>query len=156
MGLGSYLKYAATLALSYESATSFDSQRSIEVLVGERSLLLKPLTGTHDRQTLRIALDSSDAVNGFVKISVRYGRVLPDDRCVDIRFAGDHLTVLPETSLQLTFDRTAVDSVASAMMLMPRDVAIYLPGRELNSREFGAALEAARAIRDTGDRKSVV
>ena len=116
------------------------------------ALLLKQLPGTPERQTLKIPLDGVEASNGFVKISVRYGHVLPDNRCVDIRFAGDHLTIMPETSLQLSFEKAAVDSVASALTLMPRDVAVYLPGRDLSSREFGAALEAARALREAGRR----
>ncbi len=144
------LKYSATLVLAYESATSIESRRSIEVLAGERSLMLKPLGGAHERQTLRIPIEGVAAQNGFIKISVRYGHVLPDNRCVDIRFAGDHLTILPETSLQLAFEKNAVDSVATALTLMPREVAIYLPGRDLNSREFGAALEAARSLRESG------
>ena len=52
------MKYGATLNLAYETATSFDSQRSIEIFAGERSLLLKPLNNQHERQTLRIPLDS--------------------------------------------------------------------------------------------------
>ena len=146
------MKYGAVLSLVYDTATSFDSQRSIEVLAGDRSLLLKPLTNAQERQTLRIPLDASSAQNGYIKISVRYGRVLADDRCLDIRFGGDHLTILPETALQLSFDRNAVDSVASALLLMPIDVAIYLPGRELEPREFAAALDAARMVRESGRR----
>ncbi len=146
------LKHSANLVLTYETATSLDSRRSIEVLVGERSLLLKSLSATPERQTIRIPLDGIEAQNGFVKISVRYGHVLPDNRCVDIRFAGDHLTVLPETALQLSFDKSAIDSVASALTLMPRDVTVFLPGRELESREFAAAIEAARALRESGRR----
>ena len=146
------LKSAATLSLSYEAATSFENQRSIEIFIGERSLLLKPLSGMHERDVLRIPLDRLDTASGFVRIAVRYGRVMSDDRCVDMRYAGDHLTILPETALELAFDRNAVDTVADALALMPRDVAIYLPGRELSTGEFGAAIEMARALRETGRR----
>ncbi len=144
------MKFNAQLTLAYESATSIDARRSVEVMIGERTLLLKPFNGTTERDSIKIPVNVSDVSNGFIKVTVRYGHAMQEDRCVDMRYAGDHLTILPETNLKISFDRNGVDSVASALSLMPRDVSIYLPARELSAPEFGAALDTARALREMG------
>ena len=144
------MKFNAQLTLAYESATSIDARRSVEVMIGERTLLLKPFNGTTERDSIKIPVNVTDVSNGFIKVTVRYGHAMQEDRCVDMRYAGDHLTILPETNLKISFDRNGVDSVASALSLMPRDVSIYLPARELSAPEFGAALDTARALREMG------
>ncbi|NDA46317.1 MAG: hypothetical protein EBY21_03390 [Alphaproteobacteria bacterium] len=144
------MKFNAQLTLAYESATSIDARRSVEVMIGERTLLLKPFNGTTERDSIKIPVNVADVSNGFIKVTVRYGHAMQEDRCVDMRYAGDHLTILPETNLKISFDRNGVDSVASALSLMPRDVSIYLPARELSAPEFGAALDTARALREMG------
>ena len=139
----------AVLSLAFETASSTDSRRGVEVLAGERTLRVHRVAGPQERETLNIPLDGVNATNGFLRITVRYGGLI-EDRCVDLRFATDHLTVLPETTLTFAVDREAFAGVGDTLAAMPRVVDVYLPPRALTRDEFTAALVAARGLRQSG------
>ena len=138
-----------TLNLAYETASSTDSRRGVEVLLGERTAFLQTIATARETGVLHIPLDGVDTSTGFAKVTIRYGGLI-EQKCLDLRYAADHLTVLPETALKFSVDREMVNTVAATLALMPQQVDIYVPARAMTTDEYAAAIVAARGLRATG------
>ncbi len=138
-----------TLNLAYETASSTDSRRGIEVLLGERTAHLQAIDSPRESGHLQIPLDGLDTSTGYARVTIRYGGLI-EQKCLDLRYAADHLTILPETTLKFSVDKEAVNTVAATLALMPQPVDIYVPARAMSTDEYAAALVAARGLRATG------
>ncbi len=143
---------SAVLTLDYEAAASFDGRQSIEVQVNGRTMLVRALASSSERNTLTIPLTTLDVTNGTVRVGIRYTSVFSDNQCVDNRLSAGHLTILPSSALAFAFDPSILDDTRMAAALMPMDISILLPRRKLNETEYAAALIAASGFRESGRR----
>jgi hypothetical protein len=142
----------AELTLSYDDLTAFKARRNLEVLVNDRSIAAVPLEGNDTGRTLRVPLVGTSVRDGFIKLTFLYSGAATPDRCIDVRYVGDSLTIRPDTAIDVEFHAGALRDVTTIAALMPRDVTVALPERALSGSEFAAALTVARALAATGRR----
>jgi hypothetical protein len=138
------------LTLHYDDLTAFKARRHLEVLVNDRTVAAVPLTGSGSNRTMRIPLDGAVSHDGFLKISFLYSGAASPDRCIDVRYVGDSLTIRPQTAIDFAFNAASMNDVAAIAALMPRQVSVLLPERTLSASEMAAALTVARALTATG------
>lgn len=140
------------LVLHYDDLSAFKARRNLEVLVNDRTTASVALEGNGTGLTLRVPLDGVTPRDGFIKLAFLYSGAATPDRCIDVRYVGDSLTIRPATAIDLTFNPATLRDVTTIAELMPRDVTIALPERTLSTSEFAAALTVARALSATGRR----
>ena len=103
---------------------------------------------------LRIPLGRVAARDGFIKLAFVYAGAASQDRCIDVRYVGDSLTIRPESTIAVEFDPMALTDIATIAALMPRTVTILLPSRSLTATEIAAGLTVARALAASGRKAS--
>jgi hypothetical protein len=140
------------LVLHYDDLSAFKARRNLEVLVNERTAATVPLEGGGADLTLRISLAGTSQRDGFIKLTFLYSGAATPDRCIDVRYVGDSLTIKPSTAIDIAFNAAILRDVATIAALMPRDITIALPEGALSASEFAAALTVARALAATGRR----
>ncbi len=138
------------LTLIYDDLTAYKARRNLEVLANDRTVAAVPLEGSGAGRTLRVPLAGIVPHDGFVKFSFLYSGAATPDRCIDVRYVGDSLTIRPDTSVAVEFDRAALHDVTTIAALMPRNVTVALPDHALSPAEISAALTVARALAATG------
>jgi hypothetical protein len=144
---------AARLVLSTKSVELWpNAQHHFELLVNGRSILARTTAQTSGPETVAIPLMPDDIRAGgdYVRITMRYSGVIAPERCLNLSRALDHITVLPETGLELEIERDSLDSPGEIMALLPRHARIELPPRELEPATVAAALMLARHLRQVG------
>ena len=141
---------ATELVLVLDDLSAHEARRNVEVLVNDRSVAAIPLDGKGKSRIVRIPLGRTKPLDGFVKLAFVYSGAATQDRCIDVRYVGDSLTLLPESGIELEFDPATLNDVATIATLMPRDVNVLLPGHKLTSANFAAALTVARSLAATG------
>ena len=55
---------------------------------------------------MRVPLAGIKPRDGFIKLTFLYSGAATPDRCIDVRYVGDSLTIRPETALDIAFDAT--------------------------------------------------
>jgi len=143
---------ARELILTIDDISAHEARRSVEILINDRSAAAIALDGKGER-AVRIPLAGVKAREGFLKLTFQYSGAATPDRCIDVRYVGDSLTIRPETALEIGIDfGNAGPDVATTAALLPRDVTIALPARRLSAAEIATALTVARALAATGRR----
>ena len=142
------------LTLVLDDLSAHEARRNVEVLVNDRSVAAIALDGKGAARTVRVPLNGPKAKDGFLKLGFVYAGAATQDRCIDVRYVGDSLTVRPESGIELEFDSGALRDVATIAALMPRDVTVLLPDRRLSATDFASALTVARSLAATGRRPS--
>ncbi len=143
---------ARELVLTLDDISAHESRRSLEVLVNDRSAAAIPLDAKSPTRTVRIPLAGARPRDGFLKLTFLYSGAATQDRCIDVRYVGDSVTVRPESAIEIELPAAAPFDVSSVAMLMPRDVGVVLPGRKLSAADLSAALTMARALVSSGRR----
>lgn len=138
------------LVLALDDVSAHEARRSFEVLVNDRSAAAVALDGHGIGRIVRVPLANARPRDGFLKLSFLYSGAATQDRCIDTRYVGDSLTVRPETAVEIAVDFAGAPDVATTVALMPRDVAVVLPGRRLTALEIAAALTVARSLTASG------
>ena len=141
---------AATLRLNLRSGAAFEGQRHLEVSAGGSILASLAITTADLARPIELPVAQSFAEDGFIRITLRYSGALTTDRCLSERVAGDYLSVKPESALELRLAPDALLDVRSAVSLLPRDVLLVLPERDLDKGEIAASLRAAAVLRHRG------
>ena len=136
------------LVLVIDDISAHEARRNLEVLVNDRSTIAIALDGKSQARTIRVPLMKSR--DGFLKLSFLYSGAATPDRCIDVRYVGDSLTIRPETAIEIDVGAAAALDVATTAALMPREVAIVLPGRRLAASEIVTALTVARTLMTSG------
>jgi hypothetical protein len=144
----------AELVLALDDVSAHEALRSLEVLVNDRSVAAIPLDGKSIGRIVRIPLFDAVAQNGFLKLAFNYSGAATQDRCIDVRYVGDSLTVRPDTAVEFEIDTTGIPNIAATAALMPRNVAIILSNPRLPADDIAAALTLARSLAATGRRVS--
>lgn len=140
------------LTLVLDDLSAHEARRNVEVLINDRSVAAIALDGKGTARTVRVPLHRPKAHEGFLKLTFVYAGAATQDRCIDVRYVGDSLTVRPESGIELEFDPTTLRDVATIAALMPRDVTVLLPNRRLTTTDFESALAVARSLAATGRR----
>ena len=134
---------SSELVLVIDDVSAHEARRSLEVLVNDRSAAAIALDGKSQARAVRIPLVK--AKDGFLKLSFLYSGAATQDRCIDVRYVGDSLTIRPETAIEIDIGAAGPLDVATTAALMPRDVTVVLPGRRLAASDIATALTVARA-----------
>jgi hypothetical protein len=143
---------ANELVLVVDDVSAHEARRSLEILLNDRSVASIALEGNGQGRTVRIPLGAARAREGFLKFSFLYSGAATQDRCIDVRYVGDSVTVRPESAVELDIAFAGSPDVATTAALMPRDVTVVLPRRRLEPADLAAALTVARSLMATGRR----
>src|ERR1043166_6663986 len=143
---------ARELVLAIDDVSAHSARRSFEVLVNDHIVASIALDGRGQGRIVRIPLAQVRPREGFLKLSLLYSGAATQDRCIDVRYVGDSLTVRPESAVEIETVFPGGPDVATTASLMPRDVAIVLPGRRLEAHEIATALTVARVLAASGRR----
>ena len=119
------------LVLVLDDMSAHEARRSLEILVNDRSAAAIALDGKGMGRIVRVPLAGAAARDGFLKLTFLYSGAATQDRCIDVRYVGDSLTVRPESAIEIDVGLTGILDVATTAAIMPRDVAVVLPGRRL-------------------------
>jgi hypothetical protein len=141
---------SSELVLVIDDISAHEARRNLEVLVNDRSTVAIALDGKSQGRTIRVPLVK--AKDGFLKLSFLYSGAATPDRCIDVRYVGDSLTIRPETAIEMDVGATKALDVATTAALLPREVAIVLPGRRLATSEIVTALTVGRTLIASGHR----
>lgn len=140
----------ATLRLKLQSGAAFPGKRYLQIIVGGRVLLSQPLAENDSSNAISLPIDPAQAENGFLRITLRYSGALQTDRCIDERVAGDFLNIASDSTLVMELSAEATAEVDSLINLMPRNVSLMMPDRELENSEIVALLRTAAFLRRNG------
>jgi len=143
---------ARALVLIIDDMSAFEARRNLQVLVNDRAVSAIPLDGKGDRRSVRVPLSKGAAKDGFIKLSFIYSGAVTPDRCIDVRYVGDSLTIRPETGIELDIGSAQQLDVATTAALMPTDMAVVLPARTLTPSDFATALAIGRSLITSGRR----
>jgi cellulose synthase operon protein B len=143
---------ASELVLALDDVSPHDAKRSLEILINDRVVAAIPLDGRQMGRTMRVPLAYAKPREGFIKLSFLYSGAATQDRCIDVRYVGDSLTIRPESSLEIDVDFPRVPDVGTTAALMPRDVMVVLPRRPLVPQDIATALTLARSLTASGRR----
>lgn len=140
----------AELVLVFDDVSAHDARRSLEVLVNDRSVSAIALDGKSTGRTVRVALANAVARDGFLKVSFLYSGAATQDRCIDVRYVGDSLTMRPESAVEFEIGVTGAPNITATAALMPQKVAILLSNPQLPPADIATALTLARSLTATG------
>jgi hypothetical protein len=140
----------AQLVLAYDDVSAHEALRSLEVLVNDRSVSALALDGKGSTHTVRIPLANAVARDGFLKLSFLYSGAATQDRCIDVRYVGDSMTVRPESAVEFDIGIGGAPNIAATAALMPKDVTILLSNPTVPAADIATALMLARSLTATG------
>jgi len=123
---------ASELTLSLDDVSAHDAKRSLEILINDRVVAAIPLDGHSMGRVARVPLAGAKPRGRlFSKLAFLYSGAATQDRCIDVRYVGDSLTIRPESAIAIEVDLPEAPDVGTTAALMPRDVVVALPRRPL-------------------------
>jgi hypothetical protein len=140
----------AELVLTYDDVSAHEARRSLEILANDRSVAALALDGKSTGRTAHIPLANVVARDGFLKLSFVYSGAATQDRCIDVRYVGDSLTIRRESTVEFSVGISDAPNIAATMALMPKDVGILLSNASPAPTDIAAALTIARSLTSTG------
>ncbi len=140
----------ADLVLAYDDISAHDARRSLEILVNDRSVAALALDGKSTGRTVRIPLANASPRQGFLKLSFLYSGAATQDRCIDVRYVGDSLTVKSDSAVEFEIGTAGVPNIPATAALMPKNVAVLLSNPAPPAADIAAALTLARSLAATG------
>lgn len=140
----------AELVLVLDDVSAHDARRSLEILVNDRSMASIALDGKSEGRIVRIPLAGVVARDGFLKLSFLYSGAATPERCIDVRYVGDSLTIRPESALDLMVSKATQLNITTTAALMPHNVAILLSNNALSASDIAAALTLSRSLTAAG------
>jgi cellulose synthase operon protein B len=145
---------ASELVLAVDDLSAHEAKRNLEVQANDRTVAAIALDGKSRDRIVRIPLGRMRPKEGYLKLTFLYSGAATLDRCIDVRYVGDSLTIRPETAVEVAVGSVGSLDVATTAMLMPRDVAIVLPSRRVAESEIATAVTVARSLISSGRRVS--
>ena len=140
----------AELVLAYDDISAHEARRSLEVLINDRSVSSLALDGKTTGRTVRIPLTAAVVAEGFLKLSFLYAGAATQDRCIDVRYVGDSITIRPESAVEFEIGVAGIPNIAATAALMPKDVTILLSNVTPSPADIAATLTLARSLAATG------
>ncbi len=142
------------LVLVFDDFAAHDAKRNLIVQVNDRTVVAVALDGDGRDRTLRVPLGGARPKDGYVKLAFLYSGAATPDHCIDVRYVGDSVTIRPQTTVEIGIVEGSQLDVTATAELMPRDVAVVLPGRRLAEAEMATAITVGRALINSGRRVS--
>ena len=143
---------ARNLVLVLDDFTAHEAKRSLEVQINNRTVASIVLDGKGRDRVVQVPLNGAKPKDGYLKFVFLYSGAVTPDHCIDVRYVGDSLIIRPETAVEVDVGPAGRLDVPTTAALMPRDVAVVLPGRHLAATELATALTVARALVSSGRR----
>lgn len=140
------------LVLVLDDVSAHEARRSLEILVNDRSTSSIALDGKSSGRVVRVSLANVVAKGGFLKLSFVYSGAATLERCIDVRYVGDSLTIRPESAVELLFLKASTLNITATAALLPHNVAILLSGSQLSEADVAAALTLSRSLTAAGRR----
>ena len=140
----------ADLVLGYDDVSAHEARRSIEILVNDRSVASLALDGKSTGRTVRIPLATAAVRDGFLKLSFLYSGAATQDRCIDVRYVGDSMTVRSDSAVEFKIGIAGAPNIMATAALMPKEVAILFSNPAPPAADIAAALTLARSVTATG------
>lgn len=140
----------AELALVFDDVSAHDARRSLEILVNDRSVSAISLDGKSTGRTVHVSLANTVARDGFLKLTFLYSGAATQDRCIDVRYVGDSVTVRPESAVEFEIGVVGAPNIAATAALLPHNVAILMSNPQLPPADIATALTLARSLTATG------
>jgi cellulose synthase operon protein B len=141
---------ASELVLALDDVSAYEARRHLEVQVNDRTVAAIALDGKSRDRIVRIPLVRAKPKDGYLKLTFLYAGAVTPDRCIDVRSIGDSVIVRPETAIDIDIAAVAQLDVATTARLMPREVAVVLPGRRVTANEMATAITVARSLIASG------
>jgi cellulose synthase operon protein B len=141
---------ASELVLVLDDISAHEARRNLEVQVNDRTVAAIVLDGKTRDRIVRVPLGNTRPKDGYLKLSFLYSGAATLDRCIDVRYVGDSLTVRPETAVEVDVGPVGNLDIATTAALMPRAVTIVLPGRQIAAAEMATAITVARSLISSG------
>jgi|SRR5579862_2943752 len=141
---------ASDLVLDLDDISAHEARRNLEVQVNDRTVTAIVLDGKTRDRIVRIPLGRTKPKDGYLKLTFLYSGAATLDRCIDVRYVGDSLTIRPQTAVEVDLGPVAQLDVATTAALMPRDVAVVLPGRRIAPSEMATAVTVVRSLMSSG------
>jgi hypothetical protein len=142
----------AELVLIVDDVSAHDARRSLEILVNDRSVSAIALDGKSTGRAVRVPLANAAPREGYLKLSFLYSGAATQDRCIDVRYVGDSLTIRAESAIEFEIDVTKTPNITATAALMPQNVTIVLSNPLLPAADIATALTLARSLTATGRR----
>lgn len=114
------------LKLTLETGAARPVDRYLMVSAGDLPLRTLALPTEEDSLELDLRIPAARISQGFVKIGLAYSGSQPDLTCQDGRAAGDYLSVLPGSGLDLDIRRDALSDLATLRRTMPGRLDVVL------------------------------
>jgi cellulose synthase operon protein B len=140
----------AELVLVFDDVSAHEARRSLEILANDRSVSAIVLDGKSTGRKVRIALANATARDGFLKLTFLYSGAATQDRCIDVRYVGDSLTMRPESAVGFEIGVAGAPNITATAALLPQNVAILLSNPQLPPTDIATALTLARSLTATG------
>ena len=145
---------ASDLVLVFDDFAAHDAKRNLIVQINDRTVAAIALDGNGRDRTLQVPLGGARPKDGYLKLTFTYSGAATPDHCIDVRYVGDSVTIRPQTALDIAIGEASRLDVTATAELMPRDVAVVLPGRHLAEAEMATAITVGRALIGSGRRVS--
>ena len=140
----------AELLLTYDDVSAHEARRSLEILVNDRSVAALALDGKSTGRIARISLANAAVRDGFLKLSFVYSGAATQDRCIDVRYVGDSLTIRGDSAVEFAIGVSGTPNITATAALMPKEVAVLLSDASPPAADIAAALTIARSLTATG------
>jgi hypothetical protein len=145
---------SAELVLMFDDISAHDARRSMEILLNDRSVSAIALDGKSTGRTVRIPLTNAVPHDGLLKLTFYYSGAATQDRCIDVRYVGDSVTIRPDSAVELDIGVAGTPNITATAALMPQDVAIFLSNPQPPAADIATALTLARSVSATGRKVS--
>jgi Bacterial cellulose synthase subunit len=142
----------AQLVLTLDDVSAHEARRSLEILVNDRSVSAIALDGKSSGRTVHLPLLNAAPRDGFLKVTFLYSGAATLDRCIDVRYVGDSVTIRPESAVEFEISKTDAMNITAVASLMPHNVSILLSSPQPAPADVATALTLARSLRATGRR----
>lgn len=122
----------------------------IQVLVNDIPRWSHALGAQDTALPVDLPLSPGELAQRFVKVTLRFGGRLADDRCYDWRRNGSYLTIGPASGVRYSFSPERVNTIDGAWSVLPRRVTVALPPSPLTPSLYRVAWETASALERAG------
>lgn len=122
----------------------------VQILVNDVPRWSQTVGATSTDVPVDLALSPTELDHAFLKITIRFGGRLTDDRCYDWRSNGSYITVRPTSRVQYTYRPEQVTTIDGAWSVLPRGVTVAIPAGTLTPAQFRAAWQVGSALMRAG------
>jgi hypothetical protein len=122
----------------------------VQVLVNDVPKWSQSIATPNVEIPVDLPLSAAELSHAFVKVTLRFGGRLNDDRCYDWRTNGSYITVKPSSGVQYNYRPEQVTTIDGAWSVLPRAVTVAIPAGALPPALYRAAWQAGAALLRAG------